>query len=220
MHTGTISSITPRPRGIGSSRSHGRESPLIRTTVFVDGQNLFRLALDSWGKPRTSETFRYSWPSYDVVKLAAALVRCVPNRTLTEIRFYTGVPSGRSNQRWIKFWRNKLVKLRHQGVHTFRGIVDRYGNEKGVDVCLAIDLVHAAHEQSFDVAIIVSQDSDFEPAVDLVKEVAGTQGRKVIIESAFPAMKEPRRNRGINGTKWGPIDKSMYDSCFDPEDYF
>ena len=192
----------------------------MRTAVYIDGQNLYRLALNAWGKPRTSETFRYSWPSYDVLGLASALVGRIPQRTLTEVRFYTGVPSGRANQRWITFWRNKLLRLRTQGVHTFRGIVDRYGNEKGVDVCLAVDLVHAAHEQSFDVAIIVSQDSDFVPAVNRVKDVACKQGRDVMLESAFPATSAGRRGRGINGTTWTPIDKAMYDSCFDPEDYF
>ena len=191
----------------------------MRTIVFIDGQNLYRLALDTWGKPRTRETFRYSWPSYDVLKLANALARSAPNRILTEVRFYTGVPSRETDERWHKFWTNKLFSLTGQGVHTYRGRVDRYGNEKGVDVSLAIDLVHATHEQRYDVAIIVSQDSDFVPAVDLAKEVAIKQGRNIIFESAFPATSADRRGRGINGTKWTPISKSLYDSCHDPTDY-
>ena len=192
----------------------------MRTTVFIDGQNLYRLALLAWGKARTSETFRYSWPSYDVLKLANALVRSAPNRTLTEVRFYTGVPRREDDERWHKFWTNKLFSLTGQGVHTYRGRVDRYGNEKGVDVCLAIDLVHETHERSFDVAIIVSQDSDFVPAVNRVKDIAGKQGRTVILESAFPSSNKRRENRGINGTKWMPISQALYDSCFDPKDYF
>ena len=191
----------------------------MRTIVFIDGQNLYRLALLAWGRARTSETFRYSWPSYDVLKLANALVRSAPNRILTEVRFYTGVPRREDDQRWNKFWTNKLFSLTVQGVHTYRGRVDRYGNEKGVDVSLAIDLVHATHEQRYDVAIIVSQDSDFVPAVGLAKEVASKQGRNIIFESAFPATSADRRGRGINGTKWTPISKSLYDSCHDPTDY-
>ena len=192
----------------------------MRTTVFIDGQNLYRLALDTWGKPRTRETFRYSWPSYDVLKLANALARSAPNRILTEVRFYTGVPSRETDERWHKFWTNKLFSLTGQGVHTYRGRVDRFGNEKGVDVSLAIDLVHATHEQRYDVAIIVSQDTDFAPAVDLSRDIAGKQGRTVDFESAFPTATVGRRSRGINGTTWTPIDKAMYDSCFDPKDYF
>ena len=192
----------------------------MRTTVFIDGQNLYRLALLAWGRARTSETFRYSWPSYDVLKLANALVRSAPNRILTEVRFYTGVPRREDDQRWNKFWTNKLFSLTGQGVHTYRGRVDRFGNEKGVDVSLAIDLVHATHEQRYDVAIIVSQDTDFAPAVGLSRDIAGKQGRTVDFESAFPTATVGRRSRGINGTTWTPSDKAMYDSCFDPKDYF
>lgn len=192
----------------------------MRTSVFIDGQNLYRLALLAWGQARTRETFRYSWPSYDVLKLSSALVMRAPNRILTEVRFYTGVPRREDDERWNKFWTNKLFSLRSQGVHTYRGRVDRYGNEKGVDVSLATDLVHETHVRSFDVAIIVSQDSDFVPAVNRVKDIAGEQGRTVILESAFPSSNERRENRGINGTKWTPISKALYDSCFDPKDYF
>lgn len=192
----------------------------MRTTVFIDGQNLYRLALLAWGRARTSETFRYSWPSYDVLKLAETLAQRLPDRVLTEVRFYTGVPSPEVDQRWHQFWTNKLFRLKGQGVYTYRGRVDHYGNEKGVDVSLAIDLIHETHERSFDVAIIVSQDSDFVPAVDLVKDIAGKQGRSVHLESAYPVLTDRRENRGINGTTWTPIDKAMYDSCFDPEDYF
>ena len=148
------------------------------------------------------------------------LVRRTPGRVLSEVRFYTGVPSREDDQRWNKFWTNKLFILRGQGVHTYRGRVDNYGNEKGVDVSLAVDLVHATHERSFDVAIIVSQDSDFVPAINRVKDIAGKQGRTVILESAFPSSNKRRENRGINGTKWTPISKALYDSCFDPKDYF
>lgn len=80
-----------------------------------------------------------------------------------------------------------MVDIQCQGVHTYRGRVDSYGNEKGVDASLAIDLVHATHERHYDHVNIVSQSSHFVPAVDLAKEVASKQGRNIILESAFPA---------------------------------
>ena len=51
------------------------------------------------------------------------------------------------------------------------------GQEKGVDVSLALDLVRATYERSYEAAIIVSQDWDFGPAVRLVKEIARVQDR-------------------------------------------
>lgn len=192
----------------------------MRTIVFIDGQNLFRLALLAWGSARVASTFRYSWPSYDVAKIAAALTSRLPGRELVETRFYTGVPRLRSDPRWHRFWNNKLLHMRGQGTYVYRGRVNRSQQEKGVDVSLAIDLVQATHEQRYDVAIIVSQDSDFGPAVRLSKEVARAQNRMLRFESAYPLRDMHRKSPGIPGTIWMPFSKALYDSCFDPKDYF
>ena len=61
----------------------------MRTIVLIDGQNLFHLARTAWSSGPSSP---YDWPSYDVEKLAHALVSRAPGRTLAEVRFYTGVP--------------------------------------------------------------------------------------------------------------------------------
>ena len=87
-----------------------------------------------------------------------------------------------------------------------------------MDVSLAIDLVEATHQQSYDVAIVVSQDSDLNPAVAMAKQLAQTQNRTVDFESAFPLLPD-RRLFGIAGTSWIPIDKTTYDKCLDPTDY-
>ena len=76
----------------------------------------------------------YYWPSYDVVKLAQALVSRVPGRTLSEVRFYTGVPSESQNADWHGFWNNKLRRLQRQGVRVYRQELSAAGQEKGVDV--------------------------------------------------------------------------------------
>ena len=195
---------------------------LLRTAVFIDGQNLFHLARVAWGGAKNRRTARYSWPSYDVVKIARALTQRVPGRELTEVRFYTGVPNprrGHNERRWHGFWSNKLNALKTAGVYVYRGRVNRYGHEKGVDVSIAIDLVQATHEMRFETAILVSQDHDFGPAVGLSKYVAREQGREVVIESAFPRV--PRRHwpQQIPGTVAVPIDQVTYDSCYDPTDY-
>ena len=54
----------------------------MRTLVFIDGQNLYRLAMRAYGR-----AYPYHWPSYDVIKLAQALVSRIPGRTLAEVRF-------------------------------------------------------------------------------------------------------------------------------------
>ena len=186
----------------------------MRTIVLIDGQNLFHLAKEAWGPAAP-----YSWPSYDVMKLAQALTNLKPRRTLEEVRFYTGMPTERANPTWHGFWNNKLRRLQRQGIQVYRGRVS-YGQEKGVDVSLALDLVSATYEERCDASIIVSQDSDFGPAVRLSKEIAGAQGRNLTYESAFPFSTGKVNRRGVPGTQWIHIDKALYDACHDPTNYF
>ena len=193
----------------------------MRTIVFIDGQNLYRRAKAAWLDTVSAASNPYSWPSYDVEKLAAALVSRVPGRVLSEIRFYTGVPNRThipSQNIWHDFWSNKLRHLERRGIYTYRGRLNFGGQEKGVDVSLALDLVRATYEQRYEVAIIVSQDSDFSPAVNLAKEIASSQDRQLRFESAFP-FNQGMNPRGIPGTTWVRIDKTTYDACFDPRDY-
>ena len=189
------------------------------TIVLIDGQNLYHLARKAWASGPKSP---YIWPSYDVEKLAHALVSRIPGRNLEEIRFYTGVPDpsiGPSQLFWHGFWSNKIRYLRSREVYVYRGRVNAGMQEKGVDVSLAVDLVRATYDRLYEAAIIVSQDSDFGPAVRLAKEIAKAQGRWLTFESCFPF--GPRRvsPRGVPGTDWIHIDQVTYDSCRDPKDY-
>ena len=135
----------------------------------------------------------------------------MPGRTLAEIRFYTGVPDpavGSSQLFWHGFWSNKIRYLRSQGVYVYRGRVNAGGQEKGVDVSLALDLVRATYERQYEAAVIVSQDWDFGPAVRLAKEIARAQDRRLVFESCFPLGPGSHSRRGVPGTTWVPIDQS------------
>ena len=88
-----------------------------------------------------------------------------------------------------------------------------------MDVSLAIDLIQATHESRYETAIIVSQDSDFGPAVRLAKQIAKDQGRVLEFESHFPVGPGSHARRGIPGTTWRTIEKETYDACQDPRDY-
>ena len=192
----------------------------MRTIVFFDGQNLFRSAKDAWGPSQPNSSSPYDWPSYDVEKLAQYLVSLTPGRTLQEIHFYTGVHNRNVKPDLYWFWTNKLNHLEVQGIYVYRGRVSN-GQEKGVDVSLAIYLIQATYEKRYEVAIIVSKDSDFGPAVALAKVIAESQGRNLAFQSAFPvAPNTPKKKRrGVPGTQWVHIDQSGYDACRDWNDY-
>lgn len=190
-----------------------------RTIVFFDGQNLYHLAKELWAPRPQVPGSPYGWPSYDVEKLAKVLVSRFLGRTLAQIRFYTGVPDFQQDPFWHGFWSNKLRYLKSRGIYVYRGRVNPGGQEKGVDVSLAIDLVRLTYEQGYEVAIIVSQDWDFGPAVKLAKEIAKEQGRMLTFESAFPHGERSHSSRGVPGTQWFHINKDLYDACHDPTDH-
>lgn len=66
----------------------------------------------------------------------------------------------------------------------------RDSSEKGVDVKLAVDMVTGAIEERYDVALLVSEDSDFVPALEAVRN------HNKRIELAILA--SPKRKRGYH----------------------
>jgi uncharacterized LabA/DUF88 family protein len=201
------------------------EPAVKRTIAFVDGQNLFHQARNAFG---------YTYPNYDVQKLADAV--CAPRGWLLEgVQFYTGVPSAADNAFWHGFWSNKLAMMGRRRVVVYsRPLVYRTktidvpgfgphsflsGEEKGIDVRLALDTLDAAHRNEFDVALIFSQDQDLSELASLIRLVAGFQNRWIKIASAFPVSPGAATRRGINRTDWCQIDKATYDACIDPRDY-
>ena len=104
-------------------------------------------------------------------------------------------------------------------MYVHQGRVNAGGQGKGVDVSLAMDLVRATHDRQFEVAVIVSQDWDFGPAVRLTKEIAQAQGRRLVFASSFPVGPGSLSRRWIPGTTGVPKTQETCDACRDPRDY-
>src|SRR6516165_415329 len=201
------------------------EPAVKRTIAFVDGQNLFH---------NVRSVFGYTYANYDVQKLAQAAC-AARGWTLQRVQFYTGVPSPADNAFWHGFRSNKLAMMGRRGVAVYsRPLVYRNktievpafgphtflaGEEKGIDVRIALDALDAAHRGQLDVALIFSQDQDLSELASLIRQVARLQGRWIKIASAFPVCPGASNRRGINGTDWCPIDRATYDACIDTRDY-
>lgn len=191
----------------------------LRTIVFFDGQNLYHGVKDAWGHTGKQQ---YFYPSFDVEKLANSLVQAKSGCVISQIRFYTGVPApnlGLKDKFWHSFWSNKLRYLKNRGIVTYKGRLNRSRQEKGVDVSIAVDLIRFTYEKSYDVALVISQDWDFGPAIKLAKQIAKDQNRNLQFESYFPYGLGSASDRGIPGTVWNKIDQNLYDSCIDQRDY-
>jgi len=196
-----------------------------RAVAFVDGQNLFYAAKDAFG---------YTYPNYDVTALARAVCTAA-SWLLVQTRFYTGVPDARDDLFWSYFWTHKLAMMGRQGIVTFArplryrnrrvrlpdGTEHTYlsGEEKGIDVRIAIDLIRMAHHREYDVAVVFSQDQDLSEVATEIRAISGEQDRWIKIASAFPASPTSRNARGIEKTDWFPINRSTYEACIDRRDY-
>src|SRR6266516_501549 len=80
-----------------------------RAIVFIDGQNLYHCARETFGHP---------FPNYDVLALAKRACQ-IRGWMLSEVRFYTGFPDARDDSLWNRFWSKKLLAIKRQGVYVF-----------------------------------------------------------------------------------------------------
>jgi len=197
----------------------------VRAVTFIDGQNLFYSAKNAFG---------YDYPNYNPLRLSQAF--CKKNGwNLSQVRFYTGIPSKDDNDFWNAFWTNKAAAMNRAGVHchmrtlvyrdTLKQLQDgsitrvRVGFEKGIDVRIALDLVRMARTESFDVAVIFSQDQDLAEAAIEIKSISKEQDRWIGVVSAYPEGQSTKKQRGIDQTMWLPFDKELYCSCLDARDF-
>lgn len=109
---------------------------------------------------------------------------------------------------------NKAVTLPDGSVHSFL-----VGEEKGIDVRIALDVIRLAHRNAYDVALVFSQDQDLREVAEEVRVIAREQARWMRIASAFPASPTYANKRGIDKTDWIPVSRADYDACIDPRVY-
>lgn len=202
------------------------EEPAVkRACACIDGQNLFHAV---------KEAFGYSFPNYDVLKLSQEVCRGQGWRLATT-HFYTGIPDATDDAFWNHFWTAKLAAMGRQGIRVYSRPL-RYrnqtvrlpdgsthtflvGQEKGVDIRIALDIVHCVRHNLCEVALVFSQDQDLSEVAEEVRSLAREQERWVKIATAFPFSPTLRYRRGVDRTDWVRIPRGTYDACIDRNDY-
>jgi uncharacterized LabA/DUF88 family protein len=144
-----------------------------RTIVFVDYQNMYRSAREAFGWEAEGGHFGNFRP----YGLGRQMARAA-DRTLTEVRVYTGIHTPQRNstqnahmQRRMSAWLAEAPEKVQVFPRPLRYSRQRpQGEEKGVDVELAIDLARLALDNELDVAVMASADTDLVPALQLVAD--------------------------------------------------
>lgn len=202
-----------------------REPEIKRAISFFDGQNLFHSVKAAFG---------YTFPNYDPV----GLTKAVCDRQgwkVGGVRFYTGIPDVADKPFWNHFWTAKGAQMGREGVHVFTRPL-RYrnkaiklpdgsqhtfldGDEKGIDVRIALDVIRLAHRRDYDVALLFCRDQDLSEVAEEIRVIASEQRRWIKVASAYPVSPAAPNVRGIDKTDWVKIDREMYDACIDSRDY-
>lgn len=155
-----------------------------RLRVFIDYQNAYMRAREAFGDESTKYdyTFGQIYPRRLGVLLRQRAEEAGKLRTLDQVRVYRGEPDAQRNptgqaacQRQLRFWSAQ------QSVEVFTRPLNyratRWANnkpvewevrEKGIDVMLAVDMVMGAIRDEYDVAILMSADTDLLPAAEAV----------------------------------------------------
>ena len=137
-----------------------------RIAVFIDGSN-FYYKLKSVGISN-SIYFKYG----DFANWLA------DGRIIVDKKYYVGVVRAKENDEKGQKMRKNQKRLfnnlssKNCGFVVERGYLmknDGVFHEKGVDVKMAVDILVGAYEDLYDVAILVSSDTDLIPAIEKVK---------------------------------------------------
>lgn len=207
-----------------------RPNPL-RVMLFIDGQNLYGSCLRHFGHG-------YCHPHL----LAQELLQ---GRELAGVRFYSGIHDPRLNPVANAALNRRLEALRKQGVWTFthplkyseQEVVDhstalcshgfckvdvrQRGREKGIDLRIGLDMLRLARQGQYDVAILVTQDTDLNQAVDELILLRDELGLWLACETAYPYNPDSGHPnfRLRSCRRWHLIDQPMFDRIRDDTDY-
>ena len=145
-----------------------------QVAIFIDGSNLYH----------NLKRFNIKTKFEDIIK------RVETKRKVIDIFYYTALLDKSIDGERYKEHKRFLDKIKkipnfHVVLCNLRKVVLDDGSVdfaiKGDDVYLATDLIKGSYESLYDVAIIISGDADFIPAINLVRK----NGKKVI-NAFFP----------------------------------
>lgn len=144
--------------------------------VFIDGGN-FYFKLKGL---KTKLNKNYSLLNFNFRNFAEWLAK--PNE-LIEIHYYLGAINQQNNneksQKMYADQQRLFMKLQNQNINVILGQLiqhpDKTYHEKGVDVRLAVEMIRYARQGKYDIAYLISSDTDLVPAVEEVQSI----GKKV-----------------------------------------
>ena len=197
----------------------------LRLALFIDAQNAYRRA--------RAALFPSSQSNRDGQFRPMELGRLIASRggpggapcTLSDVRIYSGRPDSNLEPRAHGAHRKQTARWESDGVQVITRAL-RYSQtwptdpaeEKGIDVALAIDFVRFAIYGAYDVGVIMSTDSDLQPALEFVR--GHNPGQLYVAVAAWGVQGHDQRLRIPNASVWCHwLSLADYNSVADPTRY-
>jgi len=193
-----------------------------RVVVFVDYQNAYRSARDAFH----DHTFDPHWLGQihpTALGLLLITLSGDPERSLTQIRMYRGLPSNQRDpkgyaaaRRQIAAWETMpTVDVTTRSLRYPRNYPREKPEEKGIDVRIALDFYAMAVRNEYDIGVLMSSDTDLLPALEEVVRMPGGPSAEV---AAWAPLEQRLRVRGARiPCTW--IDEKHYATIQDNRDY-
>jgi len=192
----------------------------MRVGVFIDGQNV-----------TIGARYAFGHGNMHPLLLARALAESLGAEVeLVEVRYATGIPQQEVDERrytsqrrrheweWVIQDRNlDRAEDNPQEVTQARVKSKHRGQEKGVDVWLALDALVMCTRDDLDCVIVATADSDLDLLRDYVRSVPGNENTKVVQARVMRDGHTLRQNPAWDETV--AIDRAIFDSCRDDFDY-
>jgi len=202
-----------------------------RVIVFLDWQNIYNSARRAFHHESAAPHIE---GQIDPLLMGQYLAALNPGQELLQVRVYRGLPDSTkqpkgfaANERQTAAWLSShLVHVTRRALQYPRGwpegsLPGEKPREKGIDVALAIDFVRLAIEDTYDVGILVSSDTDLTPALEAVWDYKGREGPRPET-AAWSVPGAHSRRLSLSGSRrlwchW--LDEGVYRSLVDPVDY-
>ena len=199
--------------------------------VFIDYENSRFAAREIFGDPqRDPYTFGHVRPLRLGLLLKQLGEKVDPARELTAVRVYRGRPGPKSGSqaqaasaRQFAAWESQPLvtvrsrPLRYQPTAWSMGQPTQWrAEEKGIDVMMALDIAISARDDVYDVAVVVSADTDLVPAIEAALD-AGKRAETAMWWSP----EHPHRRMKVPGRRlWNhALDASRFEKVRDDTDY-
>lgn len=203
---------------------------MTRVAVFIDYQNTYMGARRAFGLDGVDFVQGQVHPlrlGIAVTQLGRAVDA---HRELKVVHVFRGEPSSLHSpkglaacQRQVRFWKaQNCVNPVTRPLKYYENERDSHGQvtkwrsqEKGIDVLIALAMVTGADKDEYDVAVLMSADTDLVPAVEQVLDT----GKRVEVAAWYGSRIRSRLSLPHSNVWCHWLDQSWYDRLHDPTDY-